>query len=60
MAVYALGDKIPKIAESAYIHPQASVIGDVIIGERVRPIGQVTLKIEYQGIESDWWDLLMS
>ncbi|MFW9921489.1 MAG: class I SAM-dependent methyltransferase [Candidatus Thorarchaeota archaeon] len=28
--------------------------------ERGRPIGQVTLKIEYQGIESDWWDLLMS
>ncbi len=35
MAIYALGDKIPRIAESAYIHPQASVIGDVIIGERV-------------------------
>ncbi len=35
MAVYALGDKIPRIARSAYIHPQASVIGDVTIGERV-------------------------
>ncbi len=35
MAVYALGDKIPVIAESAYIHPQASVIGDVRIGEKV-------------------------
>ncbi|MHA2423622.1 MAG: gamma carbonic anhydrase family protein [Candidatus Thorarchaeota archaeon] len=35
MAVYALDDRIPKIAESAYVHPQASVIGDVKIGERV-------------------------
>ena len=35
MAVYALGDKFPEIARSAYIQPQASVIGDVKIGERV-------------------------
>ncbi|MCK5151259.1 MAG: gamma carbonic anhydrase family protein [Candidatus Thorarchaeota archaeon] len=35
MTIYALGEKEPKIAESAYIHPQASVIGDVKIGERV-------------------------
>jgi len=35
MAVYALGDKVPVIAKSAYIHPQSSVIGDVTIGERV-------------------------
>ena len=35
MAIYALGDKVPKIAKSAFIHPQASVIGDVTIGERV-------------------------
>ncbi|MGY5875305.1 MAG: gamma carbonic anhydrase family protein [Candidatus Thorarchaeota archaeon] len=35
MTVYALGDKIPVIADSAFIHPQASVIGEVVIGERV-------------------------
>ncbi len=35
MTIYALGDKEPKIAESAFIHPQASIIGDVKIGERV-------------------------
>jgi carbonic anhydrase/acetyltransferase-like protein (isoleucine patch superfamily) len=35
MTVYAYGDKEPKIAETAYIHPQASVIGEVTIGERV-------------------------
>jgi cyclopropane fatty-acyl-phospholipid synthase-like methyltransferase len=28
--------------------------------ERSWPIGQVTLKIEYQGNETDWWNLLMS
>ncbi len=35
MTIYALGDDIPDIAETAYIHPQASVIGDVKIGEYV-------------------------
>ncbi|UCE10277.1 MAG: gamma carbonic anhydrase family protein [Candidatus Thorarchaeota archaeon] len=35
MTVYAFGEYTPEIAETAYIHPQASVIGDVKIGERV-------------------------
>jgi carbonic anhydrase/acetyltransferase-like protein (isoleucine patch superfamily) len=35
MTIYKLGNKEPEIASSAYIHPQASVIGDVKIGERV-------------------------
>jgi carbonic anhydrase/acetyltransferase-like protein (isoleucine patch superfamily) len=35
MTVYALGNMVPEIADSAYIHPQASVIGNVKIGERV-------------------------
>jgi carbonic anhydrase/acetyltransferase-like protein (isoleucine patch superfamily) len=35
MTIYKLGKKVPEIASSAYIHPQASVIGDVKIGERV-------------------------
>jgi carbonic anhydrase/acetyltransferase-like protein (isoleucine patch superfamily) len=35
VTIYAYGESIPEIAESAYIHPQASVIGDVKIGERV-------------------------
>jgi len=35
MTIYALGDKVPRIAKSAFIHPEASVIGDVKIGERV-------------------------
>ena len=32
MAVYALGDRVPDIHADAYIHPDASVIGDVRIG----------------------------
>ena len=33
MAIYALGDLEPTIAPSAYVHPDATVIGDVTIGE---------------------------
>ena len=32
MPIYALGDIEPQIHESAYIHPEAVVIGDVHIG----------------------------
>ncbi len=33
MAVYALGDQEPEIHPSAYVHPDAVVIGSVVIGE---------------------------
>lgn len=32
MAVYALGDVEPRIDPSAYVHPDAVVIGDVVLG----------------------------
>ncbi|MFT7599092.1 MAG: carbonic anhydrase/acetyltransferase-like protein (isoleucine patch superfamily) [Acidimicrobiales bacterium] len=32
MAIYALGDVEPKIHETAFVHPQATVIGNVEIG----------------------------
>lgn len=32
MPIYALGDKVPQIDPSAYIHPEAVIIGDVVIG----------------------------
>ncbi|MFM9123330.1 MAG: gamma carbonic anhydrase family protein [Actinomycetota bacterium] len=32
MAVYALGDRVPKIHDSAFVHPEAVVIGAVEIG----------------------------
>ena len=31
MPIYALGDLVPTISESAYVHPDAVVIGDVVI-----------------------------
>ena len=33
MAIYALGDQIPQIDPTAYVHPDAVVIGSVTIGE---------------------------
>ena len=32
MAVYALGDRVPSIDPTAFVHPEAVVIGDVRIG----------------------------
>jgi carbonic anhydrase/acetyltransferase-like protein (isoleucine patch superfamily) len=32
MPVYALGDQVPRIDPTAYVHPDAVVIGDVTIG----------------------------
>jgi len=32
MPIYALGDRVPKIDPEAFIHPMATIIGDVTIG----------------------------
>lgn len=32
MAIYALGDRVPKIHETAFVHPEAVIIGAVEIG----------------------------
>ena len=32
MAIYAFGDKVPNIDPTAYVHPDAVIIGDVTIG----------------------------
>lgn len=32
MAIYALGDQVPEIHVDAYVHPDAVVIGNVVIG----------------------------
>jgi carbonic anhydrase/acetyltransferase-like protein (isoleucine patch superfamily) len=34
MPIYALGDVVPRIDASAFVHPDAVVIGDVTIGAR--------------------------
>lgn len=33
MAVYRFEDRVPRIGSETYIHPSASVIGDVVIGK---------------------------
>ena len=33
MAIYALGDLVPDIHANAFVHPDATVIGDVTIGD---------------------------
>ena len=33
MAIYSFGDKVPNIHPSAFVHPEAVIIGDVSIGE---------------------------
>jgi carbonic anhydrase/acetyltransferase-like protein (isoleucine patch superfamily) len=35
MAIYRLGSKVPQVPASAYVSPEAVVIGDVILGEDV-------------------------
>lgn len=32
MPIYALGDRVPEIHPSAFVHPDAVIIGDVVIG----------------------------
>ncbi len=32
MAIYALGDHVPQIDPTAFVHPDATVIGNVVIG----------------------------
>ncbi|MFT5202986.1 MAG: carbonic anhydrase/acetyltransferase-like protein (isoleucine patch superfamily) [Candidatus Aldehydirespiratoraceae bacterium] len=32
MPIYAIGDRVPEIHESAYIHPEATIIGSAVIG----------------------------
>ncbi len=35
MAIYALGDRVPQIDPTAYVHPDAVVIGSVVLGPDV-------------------------
>ena len=51
MTIYELGEKKPEIAPTAYVHPQASVIGDVKIGERVFVAPMVSIRGDRGRIE---------
>jgi carbonic anhydrase/acetyltransferase-like protein (isoleucine patch superfamily) len=47
MAIYALGASAPYIAPSAFVHPDATVIGDVTIGEESTVWPQAVLRGDY-------------
>ena len=47
MAIYALGDVEPVIAPSAYVHPQATIIGCVTIGADTTVWPQAVLRGDY-------------
>jgi carbonic anhydrase/acetyltransferase-like protein (isoleucine patch superfamily) len=50
MAIYALGDRVPQIDPTAYVHPDATVIGNVIIGPESTIWPQAVLRGDYGSI----------
>jgi carbonic anhydrase/acetyltransferase-like protein (isoleucine patch superfamily) len=50
MAIYALGDRVPDIHPDAWVHPQATVIGDVRIGAEATVWPQAVLRGDSLGI----------
>ena len=44
MAIYQLGDRVPVIPASCYIAPEATIIGAVILGERVSVMSGAVLR----------------
>lgn len=51
MAIYALGERVPQVHPEAYVHPDASVIGDVAIGAESTVWPGVVLRGDYGRIE---------
>lgn len=47
MAIYALGDLVPEIHESAFVHPDATVIGRVVLGPRASVWPQAVIRGDY-------------
>ena len=33
MAIYSFGEKVPQISDTAFVHPEAVIIGDVTVGD---------------------------
>ena len=44
MALYALGDVVPQIDPEAFVHPECTIIGNVVIGPRVTVWPQAVLR----------------
>lgn len=47
MACYAIDDRIPRIDPTAYVHPDATVIGDVTIGPQATVWPMAVLRGDY-------------
>ena len=47
VAIYALGSREPEIAASAFVHPDATIIGNVRIGENSSIWPQAVLRGDY-------------
>jgi carbonic anhydrase/acetyltransferase-like protein (isoleucine patch superfamily) len=44
MPIYQLGDRVPVIPASCYIAPEATIIGEVVLGERVTVLWGAVLR----------------
>src|SRR5437773_1973718 len=51
MAIYALGDRIPTVDHEAFVHPDATVIGNVTIGPEASVWPGAVLRGDYGRIE---------
>ena len=47
MPIYALGDRVPEIHPDAFVHPDATVIGSVVIGADTSVWPQAVLRGDY-------------
>lgn len=50
MAIYAIGDRAPDIHETAFVHPDATVIGAVTLGPRSSVWPQAVIRGDYGSI----------
>src|SRR5664279_4852951 len=47
VAIYALGDQVPEIHPDAFVHPDATVIGSVVIGAESSVWPRAVLRGDY-------------
>lgn len=50
MAIYAIGNRVPEIHETAYVHPEATIIGRVMIGPRASVWPHAVIRGDYGSI----------
>lgn len=50
MAIYAIGDRVPEIHETAFVHPDATIIGRVVLGPRSSVWPQAVVRGDYGSV----------